>query len=255
MEKIKDTLEKLWLNEKEIKIYLTSLSFGQSPASVLWEKHKIARSTANYTCQSLVDKWLMNVIQKWNMFLFSPENPEKLLSMINREYEHVEKKFQATRLIMDDLQSMINPERKLPKVKYFTWVDGLKEMFQDVLELWEDVRGFIDLSWDINQEILDYIKYDYIPKRYKKWMNAFSIFNDLDLSDGWKKNSQSKNREYKILGNEQYPLENCVQIYAGKVAFYSLKNDDLTGVIIENPYIFQTQLTLFQFIWDNIKES
>jgi sugar-specific transcriptional regulator TrmB len=35
MDKIKKTLEKIGLNKNEIKIYLTSLSIGQSPASIL----------------------------------------------------------------------------------------------------------------------------------------------------------------------------------------------------------------------------
>lgn len=255
MEKIKKTLEKLGLNEKEIKIYLTSLSLGQAPASVLWQKHNIVRSTANYTCQSLVDKWLMSVIQKGNTFLFSPENPQKLLSMVNKEYDIVEKKFHDTRMIMDDLQSLMNPARKLPKVKYFTGVEGLKEMFEDVLSYNDNIRWFIDLSWDINAEIMEYIKFEYISKRHEKWLKAFSIFNDVDITEAWKKNSENKKREYKVLENKNYPLENCIQIYAGKVAFYSLKNDDLTGVIIDNKYIYDTQSTLFNFIWDNIKES
>jgi hypothetical protein len=128
-------------------------------------------------------------------------------------------------------------------------------MFEDVLQYDDNIKGFIDLSGEINSEILEYIKYEYIPKRHKKGLKALSIFNDVDLSEAWKKNSLNKKREYRILDNMEYPLENCIQIYAGKVAFYSLKNDDLTGIIIENKYIYQTQLTLFNYIWSKIKES
>jgi hypothetical protein len=39
----------------------------------------------------------MSVISKGNTFLYSPVDPEKLLSFINKEYDIVEKKFNDTR--------------------------------------------------------------------------------------------------------------------------------------------------------------
>ena len=93
MDKIKKVLERLWLNDKEIKIYLTSLYIWSSPASILWQKNNIARTTAKYTCQSLVEKWLLSVVEKWNSSIYSPEEPERLLSLVNKEYDKVEKSF------------------------------------------------------------------------------------------------------------------------------------------------------------------
>ena len=97
MEKINKVLESIWLNEKEIKIYLTSLSMWQNPASILWSKNNINRSTAQYTCNQLVEKKLMNIIQKWNTFLYWPEDPEKIINVIGKEYNLLEKKMSNAR--------------------------------------------------------------------------------------------------------------------------------------------------------------
>lgn len=255
MNKIKRTLEKLWLNEKEIRIYLTSLALWQSPASLLWQRNNIARSTAQYTCQSLADKWLMNVIPKWNTFLYSPANPERLLTLVNKEYDKVEKKFHETRQIMGDLKSMMNPLAKLPKVRYFTWVDGIIDMFEDVLKVWKDVYGYLYFWDDMNKEVLDYLQNIYIENRLKSWFYTYTILNDHNKYEFFIKNARKLKRAYKYISSDLYPFDVCIQIYGNKVAYYSYKDTDLTWVIIENDHVANTQLSAFKALWDWIKDQ
>ena len=146
------TLTKIGLNDKEIKIYLAALTMGQTSASILASKTNINRSTAQYTCQWLIDKRLMSITPKGNTFLYAPEPPEKLLSLVNKEYSVLEKKMEDTHKIMWDLNSLSNPHATLPKVKYFTGVDGIIDMFEDILNEKKDVYWFIYLWENLNFE-------------------------------------------------------------------------------------------------------
>jgi len=250
MDKIKKTLEKIGLNKNEIKIYLTSLSIGQSPASILGQRNNIVRSTAQYTCQSLVDKKLMHSIQKWNTFLYSPADPEKLLSLINREYDVVEKKFNETRWIMRDLKSIMNPNAKLPKVRYFTWVDGIIEMFEDVINDWNTIYWIVKVISDMDDEVSRYLNNDYLNKRVKWNIKACSIFNDNKKTQEYRKKDKLMNRITKLAPDDFFPFESCVQIYWDKVAFYSYKKWELVWIIVDNSYIKDTMFSIFKMAWN-----
>ena len=101
MKKVHDILESIGLNDKESKIYLAALALWQTSASILWKKAGIARSTAQYTCNTLVEKRLFNTTPQGNSSLYSPEPPEKLLTLINKEYDIVEQKWVKLMLLCD----------------------------------------------------------------------------------------------------------------------------------------------------------
>jgi hypothetical protein len=55
--------------------------------------------------------------------IYTAENPEKILTMLNKEYNKIDKKMQKANSIISDLKQLKNPYSKVPKVKYFTGVD------------------------------------------------------------------------------------------------------------------------------------
>lgn len=250
MEQVRKTLEKIWLNEKEIKIYLTSLSIGQSSASILGKKNNIARSTAQYTCQSLSEKWLLSVISSWNTFLYSPENPEKLLSLVNKEYDVVEKKFHSTKKIMWDLKAMMNPDVKLPSVKYFSWVEWLIELIEDIFKENHTIYGALELTENIHPDILKYVQTEYVEKRKKSWISARMIFNDNEQTRNYKKYDSDMGRVSLLVDEGQYPFDSCIHIYWKKVAFYSFNQWDMTWVLIENEYVKNMIFSIFKMAWN-----
>lgn len=253
MDKIKKTLEKIWLNKNEIKIYLTSLSIGQSPASILGQRNNIVRSTAQYTCQSLVEKKLMNSIQKWNTFLYSPADPEKLLTLINREYDIVEKKFNETRWIMRDLKSIMNPNAKLPKVKYFTWVEWVIDLINDVFNEKDIIYWALELTDKMHPSITRYINDIYIPKRKESWVKWKFLFNDNNRTREYQILDAKMNRITFVVPKENYPFESCLHIYWNKIAIYSYNSDDLSWILIENEYVKNMFFSIFKMAWNFAK--
>jgi hypothetical protein len=75
----------------------------------------------------------MNSVAKSNTFLYSPESPEKLIKMVNKKYTEIDRLMIDTHDIMPDLNNLINPYAKLPKIKYFTGVEGIISILEDVL--------------------------------------------------------------------------------------------------------------------------
>ncbi|QFR39698.1 hypothetical protein A9Q91_05810 [Candidatus Gracilibacteria bacterium 28_42_T64] len=254
MEKIKKVLEKVGLSQNEINVYLTSLSIGQSTASIIGQKIGLNRSTARYTCQSLVSKRIMSMIPKKDYYLFSAEDPEKLLSILNKEYSLIDNKVRDLQQIMGDLKGLINPQASIPKVKYYQGVDGVIELLEDTLEEGKEIYGAIKIDNNMNPKIKKYIKDTYIPLRKSSNFNSYGLFNDNDETKSYKKLDKEINRFSMLVPEEFFPFPASFHIYGNKVSFYSFYENEITGIIIENQHIHDTQLSMFKLGWEMAKQ-
>lgn len=250
MDQVRKVLLDLGLNEKEVTIYLMLLSTGSSPASTLGQRTGITRSTAQYTCQQLLKKGIISVVQKDQTFVYSPEQPEKLKSLIEKEKLKLQQNEEKINIILGDLKSLIQPHMDFPKVRFFEGIQGIKEMFTDVLAENRIIFGFNRRDAQTNKEMLDYFEQVYIPEREKLNNPARIIYNDNDLTRQYIKHDKDINRISLLLPIEEVSLEAGFQIYGNKVAFYSYQMNDLMGVIIENKFILKTQFALFQLAWN-----
>lgn len=250
---IEETLKSIGLNDKEIAIYLAIIKVGSAPASVLGKRTGITRSTAQYVCQQLAHKGLLSVIQKNNTFIYSPEPPEKLLYLIDQQKQELDTKHDQVNRIIGDLRGMINPHATMPKVKFFEGVDGLIEMFEDVLKEKAPFYGAFWDSKDIHPGMEEYWEKRYYKKRAELGIPSWALFNMFDentlLKKHIKENAQV-DRLGLVLPSDQFPFNACVNIYANKVAFYSYLKNDMTGILIENEHIYNTQLSMFKLAWN-----
>lgn len=246
---IEETLKKLGLNDKEISIYLASLTIGSSPASVLGIRTGISRSTAQYVCQQLAKKGIIRSIQKNNAFIYSPESPDKILYLLDQQKKELAEKEDQAYRIVGDLKAMMNPLAVLPKVRFFEGLDGLIEMFNDVLIENKPLFGIGKIDDSIDDRILQYIQNIYVPKRKQLKNPAWMLFNENFATIEYQKLDLEMNRTSMLLPQKNFPFETCCHIYGQKVAFYSYRKNDLTGVIIENTYISQSQFSLFKASW------
>lgn len=250
---LEEILKSLGLNEKETTIYLTLLPLGSAPASVLGQRTKITRSTAQYTCQQLVKKGLLRSIEKNNTFIYAPEPPDKLLYLLDQEKKTLAHKEDQVHRIIGDLKSMINPQAVLPKVRFFEGVESMIQMLDDVLKENKPLYGALQINEDMHPEIFNYAWNIYTPKRKELKNPAWILLNDTPATREYRKNDAEVNRVSLLVPEEIFPFDACCHIYGNKVAFYSYKKTDVTGVLIENTFIHGTQFSLFKLAWNYAK--
>ena len=94
----------------------------------------IPRSTARYSCETLVQKGLMIETKKANTKLFVAENPTKLFSLLHREEHTLMKKKEQLGTTIKELQQIYNPDAKVPKVTFYEGIDGVERMLDDLLK-------------------------------------------------------------------------------------------------------------------------
>ena len=132
MNPIDQFLSSIGLEPLESKLYITALSFGTVPASVLANKLEIPRSTARYICEQLIRKKLMVETKKGNTKLFTTENPTKLASILYDEEMFLKQKQNQLPFVTKTLQKIYNPHTSIPDVTFYDGDDGVEKMLMDL---------------------------------------------------------------------------------------------------------------------------
>ena len=243
-------LQQQGLNDKEIELYLRSLQMGPQKASKLCQYTKINRNTAQYTCQQLVKKRLMTVYSEKNSFVFSPEPPEKLLLLREEERKVFENKSKGLKKAVEYIKATTNQEVESPTVKYYQGPQGIIDMYEDTLQSKEPLYAATRIEPNALPEVNEYIQKRYTPERMKNKNPAWVLFNNNEASKNYRKNDSKVNRISLLIPTESFPLDTCLHIYGNKVAFFSFKKNDATGIIIENTPIKDTMMSLFKLSWN-----
>ena len=143
---IKNVLQNIGLNSKEIKVYLTALDLGTQPASIIARRINIPRNTTRFLLDKLVAKGLIKKTAKANTQLYTPEEPKNLINLLERqrvnENAEINEKISQLNEVMAELESRYRPESTKPKVTFYEGDDGLVKVYEDTLTSSETIRSF-----------------------------------------------------------------------------------------------------------------
>jgi sugar-specific transcriptional regulator TrmB len=248
---LESTLKTLGLNENEIKVYLTLITLGSTPASAVAKRADIERSHTVYICKNLVKKGFISYVEKNNTFIFTPVPPKELLNIVYKEKREVESKEFKLQRIIGQLENMINPNASLPKIQFFEGVDGVINIYKDMLK---DNKNIYDCNvvdrTSIHEDIIEYWEQEYMPQREKMTNKSFTLYNRESGKHEYTKYDKKVRRTTLFLPEKTFPFKSQILIYGEKIAFCSLSPTNLTGAIIENKAIWETQFSLFRLAWN-----
>jgi sugar-specific transcriptional regulator TrmB len=246
---IKNILQDLGLNPKEIEVYLISLELGTQPASVLARRVKIPRNTTRFILDKLVDKGWIRKVTKANTQLYTPEEPQNLVNQLERQRVDqnvaIDKKVGEIKSVMAELESRFRPESTKPKVTFYEGDEGLIKVYEDTLTSSETLRSMA--SFDSLHGILpEYFK-TYFERRTKNKIHIRSIHPDTPLAQESAKHDKEVDRESRLVPANRYSFSPEIQIYDGKLSITSLK--EKLGIIIESREIYEAMAVIFELAW------
>ena len=244
---LKTSLEQIGLKENQIKTYLTLLQMGEANIQEIAAKTKIKRTTTYSILDVLVAKGLVVFVDKGYHRAYYAENPKKVSLYFQekqREIKDQEKRFSD---ILPELNSLYNVHATKPKIRFYEGVEGLKQIFEETLELKKGEETLAYSSAELVHDYLDeYIK-DYLVRRATKGITQRAIVKDSPEARVHQKNDKVELRKTIIIDGEKFPFSNEINIYANKLSIISYK--ELLGVIIESGEISKTQKAIFELAW------
>ncbi|MBT4120487.1 MAG: hypothetical protein HOA57_03875 [Candidatus Magasanikbacteria bacterium] len=251
MSEEKNILSKaLGANSAEIYLYLAKK--GESTVPEIVKNVGLSRAVI-YDCLSeLLVKDFLDYHKDGRSAYYSIKHPLKLKDL-------AEDKKRESNLFADELNNVIsnltgsyNMLQNKPGVRFFSGEEGLKEVWWDSLrskskELWAmgDLEGIIKNFEGINAE--------WLQARKKKGMLEKIITNPSDFNIKYKENEKNNLEEIKFIDTDKMNLKNTmVDIYDGKVAYTTLEQGNIIGVILQDKNIYNLQKNIFNLVWDSL---
>ncbi|MDR3643072.1 MAG: helix-turn-helix domain-containing protein [Candidatus Doudnabacteria bacterium] len=226
------------LDEKEAVLYAAGLELGESSIQELAKESHIKRPTAYRVMEELETKGLFSKVSKGKKYYYEAEDPETIFGLYKTRQD-------AFARLLPDLKQLHGKDGKVPKVRFFRGMEGLKSMYLESLNAKETIVGYgsIDEIWGLSKEFIN----DYMKERIKRKIRVRGIVPSTSESQAFAKLNESQMRELVLVPKERFPLGNEINIYDDKVAVFSFK--EMVGIIIESKDIAHTQKVVFELAW------
>ncbi|MCX6785706.1 MAG: TrmB family transcriptional regulator [Candidatus Komeilibacteria bacterium] len=240
-------LKQLGLSDKEIKVYLALIANGPSSVRSLALASKINRGTTYDILKSLKENGLVSYYHKATKQFFAAEDPAALNKALEQKMAKLTEVKKNLSQVIPELKSLFDRSGDKPVVKYYEGGAGVKTVLTDVLET--SNRSVEKLYYVFSSSaIRDYL-YKAFPSFTKERIKLGLKVKVIALGH---EGTPAELSEKRVLpGKESSPT--YILIYPGKVAMISVNSaKQPLGLIIEDPALSQTQLQLFNFIWQSL---
>lgn len=246
-------LQKLGLNEKEVKVYLAALEFGYASAQDIAKKAQVNRATTYFIIEGLLRKGLMTQIEKGKKAFFAAEDPKSLGVIVDKKIMEAEEVKGVFGNILPQLESIYNLSAEKPKIRYYEGYDGIKAMRMEFLHLPKEtgeIVGIIALD-----KLLRYFpghEQEITMKRVEKRVKSRVIYT---TEKGPVEGATNKEllRETRYVPANTFNLTSDISIYGDKVSMVFLK-EKLGGVMIENSELADMMRAIFELAWEGAEK-
>jgi sugar-specific transcriptional regulator TrmB len=261
MDELKKLLQKLGLENNEPAIYLTALQTGTAPASIIGKRAGLNRSSARFTCDSLVNKGLMHSVQKGNTKIYTAASPDKIQLLLDLERKALSQKQYDLERQMGELEALHNPHSVLPKVRFY-------EGKRAVLAFYEDLEGYLvnsselliisritttKLTTSSHQKLQS--KLQALRKKQKIKTRELFLASDDTAFTLANVETDTFQTELRLLNNSRIKESYDHKIYltSNKVHFFGLEKGHFSPYIIYSQSSFFFFKDLFELLWVQAK--
>lgn len=238
-------LEEIGIEDKPAKVYLATLELGGGPASVISKRAGVERVNTYYILDQLAKDGLIYSAEKEKKTIFVAIGPKKLEVLAQARLERI-------RQALPELVAIENSGPTKPKIRYFEGIEGIKQMFEETLDLPSGAETLAYSSFQTdNKYIEEYIK-GYIPRRVKRRISQRCIIEYSEESKELIKRDNEELRQSIMVDKEKFPFSNQINIFGNKMFIASYR--DMMGVIIESAEVARTQTAIFELAWAGAKQ-
>ncbi len=243
MKEISDQkLEALGLPVMQAKVYLAALELGQATIQALSLKSGVNRSTIYTFIDELKARGYLFETKQGKRKVYNAANPEHVVETERNRMQNLE-------TLLPELQAINNASIKKPRVRYYEGMQGIKEVYLDMIHDKEDIVSYEDLQH--LKEGLSKSVYDRIPaERAANKVHLSSISRDTPAAREFCKDDDKLLRRTKFIKDDDFKTE--IKIYGHKIALINLRGDTPFCVLIENKHLADTMRMLWKQLWNRL---
>lgn len=237
---IVEKLRQAELSERESKIYLTLLEFGDSLVSEIAKKTKINRSLLYSILDALIEKGIVTYILKNNVRSYRAAEPQKILSKL-KEKEGI---FAS---ILPDLLSLCKPKTSKPIVEILEGKEGIKTILNDLLRQKEEWFAF-NIPGK-GPEVLGSTVYSFEKQRQKAKIRLNVIC--VRTEQGLKRGREFSKMKYTLVSYvpEKYESPASSWIYGDRVVIIFWYKEFPFAIRIIDKHLAESYKNHFKVLW------
>lgn len=244
---LEDTLRSLGLSQKESQVYLSMLKTGATSAAEIARAAELPRQTTYSLLEELVAQGFVEQSDKKGVRQYYAD-PNELAKVVARRKEALDK---AKKALDEEIPQVLAQNRRgtaLPIVQYYEGQEGLKRLFEHILDQHRSAKAKTFRGLGINKiygGMEAYIR-EFFVRRHKLGVttklliaNASDNFNIYD-------DRTALGRSVKRLPIDEQ--EAGIYLVGKGAYFFSFK--DNVGVMIENQAITEYLKQAFDLLWE-----
>lgn len=247
MKEIKKFLKSIGLNSKQVSLYIISLQYGPQPASILAKHSNMPRPTVYHELYDLISEGIFTKKIVNNVTKFSAVSPLLLENLINKKVQEAQKIKQTYKKILPNILDLSGEDLKSSNASYYSGVKGLCRMLDDFSAIDETVY-YISAHEQMDDRILEYVTSNYLPVSNQHKNKNKIILAENKKSRQYAEIASNAYDEFIFINGDKYRFNLTTAIYSDKVAFWSYKESDLSGVIIKNKNVSEDLKNYFDII-------
>lgn len=251
--KYSQILQNLGLNKAEAQIYELLLKSGTTGIKPLLTDTGLKRGNVYYHLDSLIEKGLVEKVdlpkQPIKFLAKHPENLELLVSQKKAALFNAQDELGRA---LPELKNLFQIISTKPGVKFYEGLDGALKVAEDSLTSSTEILSYID-NEVVNKEFPELNK-TYVTKRKGQQIKKRMITTDSPFIRKHYKNFDPQNTEIRVLPAGGQPFTSIMFIYDNKVSYISRYNQQIIGMIVEHPTIYQMHKLLFNTTWQTARQ-
>ena len=245
-----DSFQQAGLTRDQAALYGALLSKGALPARKATLEAGVSRTLGYAVLDQLIALGLVQKDEKSSKIaLYTPSHPSVLQDRIEAEQKASERAAAALKTILPDLSSAFNLATGKPGVRFYEGLEGIKEVLEDTLTAKDTIYSYVDLEM-IEKNIGD-LNRAYVAKRERLGLKKKGLLLDTQENRFLLEGYHVKVTDAKLIKADVAPFKTVMQIYDGRISYFTLGTEQLVGVIITDPHIFEMHKTLFELVWNS----
>lgn len=239
-------LENIGLTDGEIRVYLSLIELGQSPAGQIVRKSKVSSSKIYDVLDRLIEKGMVTYITKGKRRLFRAAPPSRLIDFVDKQREELSDKEERLRELLPELERLRKAEPTVG-AEILEGAQGIKAFFE--MSLRETKRGDEVLVMGYprlaSQRFNAYFK-DFHKRREAKGVRGRVVYN----YDAW---FGKKREPRKFVGQRYLPRDIHVPaflyIFNDVVGTIIFTDEQKMCFMIQNKEVADSYRQYFELMW------
>ena len=226
-------------------LYRAALELGESNMQDLARKSGIKRTSIYNFIDELKERGLIFETRTKKRKIYSAVNPQQLLEIEKTRVIELEQ-------ALPELMAVQNKSKTKPRVTFYENIEGIKEVYADMLKEGTEILAFEDLEH--MQIALPKSFYEYFPsERAHRGIPFRSILRDSPEARRLAQKNRPLLRQSKLLKSVDWKTE--INIYGDKVALMSFRVKNPFCVLIDDHNVSETLRSVWQELWNNLHVS